>query len=78
MNYTIPRYLEMLKKNSNLFDPKHFEIRRSDALGISIRAVKPILQFEGASVKLGYNVGTRGNGVDSPRWPAEPYTEVVR
>ena len=42
-----------------------------------IIAAKPILRFPGGEVKLGFNVGTRGNGVDQPRWPEDLGVEVV-
>ena len=44
-----------------------FEITESKAAGTKIRHVKPILQFRGGLVQLGFNVGTRTNGVDQPR-----------
>ncbi|EXJ66289.1 uncharacterized protein A1O5_10441 [Cladophialophora psammophila CBS 110553] len=77
MNYTIPRYIEMMK-SQGIFDLQFFEIRVSKALGgLKIRAPKPILQFPPGTVELGYNVGTRGNGTDQPRWPDDAQTEVV-
>lgn len=61
---------------STLFHPKFFEARESKAVGQTFVQVKPIAQFAD-DVKLGYNVGTRGNGVDKPRWPEDLTTEVV-
>jgi crotonobetainyl-CoA:carnitine CoA-transferase CaiB-like acyl-CoA transferase len=78
MNYTLPRYMEMFK-NQKLFDLDFFEIRVSKALGgLRMRVPKPVLQFPPGTVELGYNVGTRGNGVDQPRWPTDLSTEVVK
>lgn len=77
MNYTLPFYMDMFR-GDNLFDLDFFEVRESKALGgLKIRTPKPILNFPTGSVKLGYNVGTRGNGLDQPRWPTDLSTEVV-
>ncbi|RFU25914.1 hypothetical protein B7463_g10423, partial [Scytalidium lignicola] len=77
MNYTVPRYMEMFQKDG-LLDLKYFEIRTSGALGrLRMRVPKPVLQFPPGTVEPGYNVGTRGNGVDQPRWPSDLMTEVV-
>jgi len=77
MNYTLPPYMEMLR-GQKAFDLEFFEIRKSGALGgLDIRTVKPVLQFPEGTVELGYNVGTRGNGVDQPYWPKDLSTEVV-
>nr|KMM66414.1 CAIB/BAIF family enzyme [Coccidioides posadasii RMSCC 3488] len=68
----ISRVMSMLKdKSSHLFDPKFFESRPCPNLGISIRTVKPVIQFDGV-VKPGFDIGTRGNGVDEARWTSEP------
>jgi hypothetical protein len=34
---------------------------------VDVGTVKPILDIKAGEVKLGYNVGTRGNGVDQLR-----------
>jgi hypothetical protein len=79
MGYTLPRFLHMLQTNSNdiLFKPEFFEVRHSGAIGKDVKGVKPIVQYPDGMVELRYNVGTRGNGVDQPRWPADLMTEVV-
>jgi hypothetical protein len=79
MSYTLPRFLAMLQKNSAnvLFKPEFFEIRHSGAIGKDVRVVKPIVQYPDGKVELKYNVGTRGNGVDMPRWPEDLMSEVV-
>ena len=79
MGYTLPRFIGMIQKNSvdKLFRPEHFEDRESKVLGVKIRTVSPIIQFDGGEVELKYNIGTRGNGVDQPRWPDDLMTEVV-
>jgi hypothetical protein len=64
-------------KNSNLFDPSFFEDRESKAIGVVVRTVKPIIRFKDGEVELRYNVGTRGNGKDAPRWPEDLMVEVV-
>jgi hypothetical protein len=80
MGYTIPRVMEMLKQNSGnvLFNPAFFEDRKSGAIGLDVRTVKPVISFQDGEVELGYNVGTRGNGVDQARWPTDLMTEIVR
>jgi hypothetical protein len=80
MGYTIPRVVKMMQGNSkeSLFKPVFFEDRKSGALGVDVRPVKPILNIKADEVELGYNVGTRGNGVDQPRWPEDLMTEIVK
>jgi hypothetical protein len=80
MGYTVPRYVRMLKTHSAeiLFKPEFFEIRHSDAIGKDVRCLKPIIQYPQGNVELGFNVGTRGNGVDEPCWPDDLMEEVVR
>jgi hypothetical protein len=80
MGSTLPRYLCMMKMYSAdiLFKPGFFEVRHSAAIGKDVRCLKPIIQFPQGNVKLGYNVGTRGNGVDEPHWPEDLMTEVIR
>ncbi len=77
MNYTIPPYIQMIMKNSKLLNPSFFEDRESKAIGAVVRTVKPIIKYENDQVELRYNVGTRGNGKDAPRWPEDLMTEVV-
>jgi len=79
MQYTLPRYMKMLFENSGsvLFKPDFFEMRHAGAIGKDVKGVKPIIQYPKENVKLGYNVGTRGNGVDKPAWPKNLLTEVV-
>ncbi|KAF2681151.1 CoA-transferase family III [Lentithecium fluviatile CBS 122367] len=79
MGYTLPRFLQMLKENSEktLFNPDFFETRHSSAIGAHIMTLKPIIRFPDGKVHLKYNVGTRGNGVDQARWPEDLMTEVV-
>lgn len=80
MQYTLPRMLKMLhqKAGSTLFRPEFFENRFSGAIGMDVRTVRPVVQFEEGGVKLGFNVGTRGNGVDEACWPGDLGVEVVR
>jgi len=78
MNYLLPRYMEMFQRQG-LFNLDFFEVRTSKALGgLKLRVPKPVLRFPPGTVELGYNVGTRGNGVDEPRWPEDLNTEVVK
>ena len=79
MGYTLPRFLQMLKANAGdiVLNPKFFEKRHSGAIGKDVLCPKPIIQYPGGKVELKYNVGTRGNGVDQPRWLEDLMTEVV-
>ncbi|GME23826.1 Acetyl-CoA:oxalate CoA-transferase [Neofusicoccum parvum] len=86
MPYTIPRFLNMLTQHSSnvLFKPEYFEERWSGYMGRTIRTPKPVAKYEVADgvaeeekVKLGFNVSTRTNGVDKPRWPEDLMTEIV-
>ena len=45
--------------------------------GLSIRYPAPVLRFPGGEVQPGFHIGTRGNGVDAPRWPEDLSVEVV-
>lgn len=78
MGYLLPKYVHMLIKNSKLMSPAFFEDRQSKAIGAVVRTVKPIVKYEKDQVELKYNVGTRGNGKDAPRWPEDLMTEVVQ
>jgi hypothetical protein len=79
MAYTLPRFLQMIHKNVGkvLLQPEFFEIRHSGAIGKDVRVVKPIVQYPDGKVELKYNIGTCGNDVDQPRWPADLMTEIV-
>ncbi|KAI1630019.1 alpha-methylacyl-CoA racemase [Exophiala viscosa] len=77
MNYMLPRYLGMIAKSGKLLKPEFFEDRETRALNAVVRTVKPIISFDNDQVELKYNVGTRGNGHDAPRWPDDLMTEVV-
>lgn len=78
MGYLIPRYMANIAKNSKLLNPAFFEDRESKAIGVVVRTPKPIIKYDDDEVQLKYNVGTRGNGKDAPRWPEDLMTEVVR
>lgn len=69
----------MIKSNAAdvLLRDEFFEVRHSRAIGKDVRGVKPIIQYPSGKVQLRYNVGTRGNGVDQPRWPENLMTEIV-
>jgi hypothetical protein len=79
MCYTIPRYLRMLKPYSAgiLFRPEFFELRHSSAIGKEVKCVGPVVRYPQGNVVLGFDVGTRGNRVDKPRWPKDLLTEIV-
>jgi hypothetical protein len=76
MNYTLPHYMKMFQAEG-MFDLDFFEMRETKALDLKIRTPKPVLRFPKGTVELGFNVGTRGNGVDQPYWPDDLSTEIV-
>ncbi|KXN81477.1 hypothetical protein AN958_04558 [Leucoagaricus sp. SymC.cos] len=78
MGITIPACLQWLReKKTPMFDEKYFEVRENAALGIGVKTIKPVLNFVEGGVEVGYNVGSRPNGMDAPKWPANLLTEVV-
>jgi len=78
MRVTVPLLLKTLhEKAPILFNPEFFEDRENKALGVPVYTVKPILTFPEKAVHLGYNIGSRGNGVDKPKWPLNLLTEVI-
>lgn len=78
MIITIPRLLQPLAaEQSIIFSEDHFEVRQNKAIGVPIYTVKPILGFPQGVVQLGYNIGSRGNGIDAPRWPENLLEEIV-
>ncbi|KAH6970324.1 putative L-carnitine dehydratase [Fusarium avenaceum] len=78
MLFLMLTYMAMLRMtSSDLFSSSFFETRWSDHLGCSIRTVKPVLQFPSQVVRPGFQVGTRGNGVDAPEWPKDLAVETI-
>ena len=78
MGVTLSPFMQGLKRNCpELFQSAFFENRLSKALGVEIRSVKPVLVFPEGVVKPGYNIGTRGNGVDVAIWPKDLMTEIL-
>lgn len=62
-----------------LFQQDFLEIRECGALdGVKMRVVKPVLQFPSGGIILGFNVSTRGNGVDQAYWPNDLSTEILK
>ena len=81
MSITLIFLFKKLTENplgARIFNPDFFEIRENKAIGVPIRTVKPILGFPEGIVELGYNVGSRGNGVDEARWPEDLLTEIIK
>jgi hypothetical protein len=76
---TVAQVLVSLKKERGdiLFNPAFFETRESLALKANIRMVKPVIDFQRSAISLGYNIGTRGNGHDAPRWPDDLMQEEI-
>ena len=78
MGYTLPSMLALLHKHDEdtLFKKEFFERRISKAMGHEYIQLRPIARFKD-DVRLGYNVGTRTNGVDKAKWPSDLNIEVV-
>lgn len=81
MQHQLPRALAGLARGpgaARLLRPAFFT--RYDAAAIggrTLQIVAPILRFPGGEVRPGFDVGTRGNGRDDARWPADLDVEVV-
>ena len=78
MHYLLPALIGLLHKHDQdvTFKPEFFEQRKSGAVGHEFVQVKPIANFKD-DIKLGYNVGTRPNGVDKAKWPEDLSVEIV-
>ncbi|KAF7292887.1 Alpha-methylacyl-CoA racemase-1 [Mycena indigotica] len=78
------RCIQMLMRNApgRIIRSDWLEDRQSSAIGVKVRTVKPIAEWEetadgGQGVQSGFNVGTRGNGVDAAEWPDDLRVEIV-
>ncbi|KIM36718.1 hypothetical protein M413DRAFT_77989 [Hebeloma cylindrosporum] len=81
MGVTLYPLIKKLTENplgARIFNPDFFELRENKAIGVPIQTVKPILGFPEGVVELGYNIGSRGNGVDEARWPEDLLTEIIK
>lgn len=76
MEQTSPVIVKMMAQKGFLKED-YFHVIRSGILGVDLRCISPVIKFPHKYVKLGYNVGARGNGTDVARWPADLTTEVV-
>lgn len=79
---TGPETMKKLRQNEGgerLFREEFFELR--SAPGIlgrkKFRQVKPVARWAEDSVKPGFGIGVRGNGVDAARWPKDFGVEIV-
>jgi crotonobetainyl-CoA:carnitine CoA-transferase CaiB-like acyl-CoA transferase len=77
MEVTTPLVMKLMEERSDAFRDEFFEVRRSAALGVDIRCLKPAILYPHGEVQLGFTVGTRGNGRDAARWPDDLTTEIV-
>jgi hypothetical protein len=79
MQHTLPRVLGAIQKSSRdkLFKEEFFTEYFAKTLGKTMRLVGPVLRFPDGEVKPGFDVGTRTNGVDEPRWPEDLSVEKV-
>jgi hypothetical protein len=62
-----------------LFKPEYFEDRSAPGIlgDKKFRHIKSVARWPKGTVEAGFNIGTRGNGVDAPRWPEDLSVEVV-
>ncbi len=79
MQYLLPRVLGAIRKSSaeKLFKEEFFTQYFAKSLGKTVRIVAPVLQFPNQELKLGFDVGTRTNGVDEAKWPKDLEVETV-
>jgi hypothetical protein len=77
MEKSAPMVMKLMNERNDSFRDEFFEERRSRILDVDIRCVKPVIQYPDGEVKLCFNIGTRGNGRDAPRWPRNLLTEVI-
>ncbi|KAF2100262.1 putative L-carnitine dehydratase [Rhizodiscina lignyota] len=79
--FSVPVTMKALRAGEGgkrLFQPDFFEDRSAPTVmgDKKIRKVKGIAQFQDV-VQLGFNVGTRGNGIDAARWPTDLMVDQV-
>ncbi|THU96254.1 CoA-transferase family III [Dendrothele bispora CBS 962.96] len=83
MPVTLVKVCKMLAENERsreaLFKEEFWEVRENEALGkgVRVKALRPALRFPEGLVKPGFQVGTRPNGRDKPRWPEDLDTVVI-
>ncbi|KAH7143490.1 CoA-transferase family III domain-containing protein [Dactylonectria macrodidyma] len=79
MQYTLPKVLGLLVKSKPqvLFRPEFYTTTHAKVVDKDIRIVAPVLRYPNGEVEPGYDIGTRTNGVDQPRWPQDLTVEVV-
>ncbi|KAF8151903.1 CoA-transferase family III domain-containing protein [Pholiota molesta] len=78
-NYRVlPIFVQLLmQNNAPSFNPIFLETRDNKAIGVPVGAVQPIFIFAQQLVKPRFNIGSRGNGADKPRWPEDLLTEII-
>lgn len=79
MLYTLPRVIGTLVQSSGdkIMRSEFFSKYHPKNLGKDMVIVAPVLKFPNGEVEPRFDVGTRGNGVDQPRWPKDLLTETV-
>jgi hypothetical protein len=79
MPYLLPRVIGLVKQSSGdkLFRPEFFKTYRPSSLAKDMVMVAPVLRFPDGEVEPRFDVGTRGNGVDQPKWPEDLSTEII-
>ncbi|KAF3018923.1 hypothetical protein E8E14_010767 [Neopestalotiopsis sp. 37M] len=79
MLYTLPRVVGTLIKSSgaSIMRPDFFTKYHPRHIGKDMVIVAPILRFPNGEVEPRFDIGTRGNGVDQPKWPKDLLSETV-
>lgn len=79
MLYTLPRVVGTLIKSSgaSIMRPNFFTKYHPRHIGKDMVIVAPILRFPNGEVEPRFDIGTRGNGVDQPKWPKDLLSERV-
>ena len=79
MHVTLPAFMSSLRKNHIVLfiNPAYYTIKHNNALNADFRIVKECIQWPPGSVDFNYHIGTRGNGVDQPRWFKDLSVEIV-
>ncbi|KAF5963418.1 alpha-methylacyl racemase [Fusarium coicis] len=84
MLWELPHLVAMIRRSEagkRILAPEFFEDRDADlplkGKGRKMRMAKPMCQFPGGVVQLGFDIQTRTLGVDKPRWPEDLTVQVV-
>jgi len=67
----LPAYMKMLATtgSATIMKPEFFVTTIPEYIKKPVKVVAPVLKFPNGEVTPGYDISTRTNGVDQPRWP---------